>query len=55
MGVSAASPMIKSVSFEERNRDISLLGFFFSFILFSPFLQWSFSLFIMGDPDNFPC
>ena len=52
--VSGASPMVKSVSFEEKNRDISLLGFVFSFF-FLPFLRWSFPLFIMGDLDNLPC
>ena len=51
----AASPMVKSISFKEKNRDMSLLGFFFFFYFFLSFLQWSFSLFIMGDPDNLPC
>ena len=54
-GVPAASPVVKSISFEEKNRDISLLGFLFSFIFSLSFLGWSFSLFIMGDPDKLPC
>ena len=52
--VSAASPIVKSVSFEEKKKDIIMLGFLLS--LFFPILpKWSFSLFFMGDPDNLPC
>ena len=46
-GVSAASMMVKSVSFEEKNRDISLLGFVFSFS-FSPFSSMEFSIIYHG-------
>ena len=46
-GVSVASSMVKSVSFEEKNGDISLLGFFV-FFFFSPFLMEFFIIYHGG-------
>ena len=49
-GVPTASPMVKSVSFEEKKRDQLLMV-----LLLCTFLYWNCSVFIMGDHDDFPC
>ena len=49
-GVPVASPTVKLVSFEENNRDQLLMV-----LSLHTFLRWNFSVFIMGDHDDFPC
>ena len=48
-GVPIASPMPKSVSFEEKNRDQLLMVW-----RLRTFLWWNCSVFIVGDHDDFP-
>ena len=49
-GVPAASPMPKSISFKEKNRDQLLMV-----LQLRIFLWCNCSIFIIGDHDDFPC